>query len=92
MSRDKAEQYHQRELLFQRCNMTLGEAMEILTPPGLAPCACMGGVYCCWFRAIVADDLQRGAHIVAKLLADASTPTTTRSQHDQQRQQQQRRQ
>jgi len=67
-TREWAEQCRRRDLLRIRGDMTLGEATEIRQHPWV--CACAGGPNCCMFRWIVAEDLQRGAHIVAKLLAD----------------------
>lgn len=74
-TREWAEQYRRRDLLRVRAEMTLGEATEINKGPGWA-CACLGGPDCCMFRWTVAEDLQRGAHIVAKMLADTTLTTT----------------
>ncbi len=54
-----------------QARMTLGEARRLLTGPTWA-CACTGFPDCCVYRGEQARALQRGAHIVAKLLADAA--------------------
>jgi hypothetical protein len=54
-------------------SMTLGEAFDRLHYDGpVIGCACVGLPYCCMVRADQARALLRGAHITAKLLADAA--------------------
>lgn len=48
---------------------TLGEAMEHLSYPS-PPCACRGGPDCCVLNAGRANNLKRGAHILARQLSD----------------------
>jgi hypothetical protein len=50
-------------------DMRLGEAIAELHR-GAVACACIGGAWCCIRRAEQARALQRGAHIVARLLDD----------------------
>ncbi len=57
--------------------MTLGEATQLLDPNNRWACACCGpprGENLCYCQLAVRDagQLKRGAHIVAKLLADAA--------------------
>lgn len=70
-----AEQYQARELGAQRSRMTMGQAAEIEKAGDRAfpPCACLGGSSCCLIRSLVAEDLTRGAHIAAKLMASVTT-------------------
>lgn len=56
-----------------QARMTLGEAMDLFHAPSWA-CACIGFPDCCLYRFDQARALQRGAHIVAKLIAAASSP------------------
>lgn len=54
--------------------MKLGDAVDDLRwldKNGPIGCACVGPPACCRFAYRQAQALQRGAHIVAKLLADA---------------------
>lgn len=60
----------ERQELARRAAMTLGEALELLNAPPWA-CACVGPPFCCHYGFVQAYALQRGAHIVAKLLAEA---------------------
>jgi hypothetical protein len=60
----------ERQAIATRASMTLGEALELLNAPPWA-CACIGPPLCCRYSFIQARALQRGAHIVAKLLAEA---------------------
>ena len=65
-----------------RADMTLGEAIELLNTP--YACACIGppwgsprGTPCsCRLSVGQAKALQRAAHIVARLLADAAETST----------------
>lgn len=60
----------ERQELARRASMTLGQGMELLNaPPGA--CACVGPPFCCLSAFIQARALQRGAHIIAKLLTDS---------------------
>jgi hypothetical protein len=58
-----------------QARMTLGEAMRLLRGPSWA-CACTGFPDCCVYRGAQARALQRGAHIVAKLVADTAGEST----------------
>lgn len=58
-----------------QARMTLGEAMRLLRGPSWA-CACTGFPNCCNYAFPQARALQRGAHIVAKLLADVAGGST----------------
>lgn len=49
--------------------MTLGDLAENLRREPYA-CACIGPPFCCVNRGVVQQELQRGAHIMAKLLVD----------------------
>lgn len=60
----------EREEWELQARMTLGEAMRLLQGQGWA-CACTGFPNCCRYAFDQAWALQRGAHIVAKLMADA---------------------
>lgn len=52
-----------------QASMTLGQAIELRNAAPWA-CACVGPPHCCRFRGAQAAALHRGAHIVARLLAD----------------------
>ncbi len=55
-------------------SMTLGVAVTYYGRNGeVWACACVGPPYCCRFRAEQAFELQRGAHIVAKMLEAAAS-------------------
>lgn len=58
-----------REVEKHRQAMTLGQAITWLQPDPIG-CACIGGPQCCRYTRDHALNLQRAAHIVAKLLAD----------------------
>lgn len=58
-----------------QARMTLGEAMRLLRGPSWA-CACTGFPDCCVYRGAQARALQRGAHIVAKLVVDTAGEST----------------
>lgn len=51
--------------------MTLAGATDLLGAPPWG-CACIGDPYCCRHAFTQARRLQRAAHIVARLLADAA--------------------
>ena len=59
----------ERQGLARQAGMTLGEALALLNAPPFA-CACTGPLFCCRHGFTQARALQRGAHIVAKLLDD----------------------
>lgn len=61
------------DLITSIAGMTLGQAMDRLHVEQEWACACMGGPLCCIKVYRRAEALQRGAHIVAKLLTDAAT-------------------
>lgn len=52
--------------------MTLGEGIAWLTQEPWG-CACVGGSWCCYRQTEQAQRLQRAAHIVARLIADAGS-------------------
>jgi len=62
----------ERQAIAHRAGMTLGEALALLNAEPWA-CACIGAPFCCRYSFIQAQALQRAAHIVAKLLADATS-------------------
>lgn len=50
-------------------DMTLGDALEFLRSDPWA-CACCGGEWCCARVAAQSRALQRGAHILIKMIAE----------------------
>lgn len=84
---EKWDRMMERYRFLQRGKMTLGEAQTYWDAPPHA-CACIGGVECCAARYPVANDLKRGAHIVAKLMqaaVDKEDPALRELHHKQQR-------
>lgn len=55
-----------------RATMTLG-ALAYNLRAGPSACACIGPPFCCINRGVVQRELQRSAHIVARLLLDAAS-------------------
>lgn len=55
---------------FRPANLTLGEAVSWLRAEPFG-CACQGGPRCCLLVNRQAEALHRGAHITARLMADA---------------------
>lgn len=51
-------------------DMTLGEAVAIITNPTPVGCACTGGRHCCRYAWAQAEALQLGAHIAVKQIAE----------------------
>ena len=59
----------ERKAMSYEAGMTLGGALRLLNTEPWA-CACVGPPHCCLHKFAQARALQRGAHIVAKLLDD----------------------
>lgn len=65
-------------------DMTLGQAVSMLRRQREYPigCACVGGDLCCVNRFTQARALQRAAHIVARLAADAEKGLSNMQEKD----------